>query len=159
LHVPSGLVEMWSDRSWTKSFLESRGPARERLSVSSHPTGLEVCDFIGQNYILSALTTYMPSVDRTFAFDRWDSLVVSKDKIWNYGLPYPTWLYGTAGLNINAPDIAKFDAALLSGRLLAKKSLDQMWTVFRLTSGEPSWFTAGWMYRTSFSPKSVPAPA
>jgi CubicO group peptidase (beta-lactamase class C family) len=97
---------------------------------------------------VSLYTTYTPSVDRTFAFDQWDSLVESKDKIWNYRVPYPTWLYGAAGLNISATDIAKFDAALLSGRLLTKKSLDQMWTVFLLTNGEPSRFTAGWMYRT-----------
>lgn len=45
---------------------------------------------------VSLYTTYTPSDDRTFAFDRWDSLVVSKDKIWNYRVPYPTWLYGAA---------------------------------------------------------------
>lgn len=41
---------------------------------------------------VSLYTAYTPSVDRTFAFDRWDSLVVSKDKIWNYRVPYPEWL-------------------------------------------------------------------
>lgn len=63
-------------------------------------------------------------------------------------MPYPEWLYGAAGVNVNATDIEKFDVALLSGKLLTKKSLDAMWTVFRLKNGELARFTAGWMYRT-----------
>lgn len=96
---------------------------------------------------VSLYTTYTPLVDRTFPFDRWDTLVVSKGQIWNYRVPYPEWLYGAAGLNVSGPDLARFDAALLSGKLLTRRSLDQMWTVFRLNNGEPARFTAGWMFR------------
>ena len=96
---------------------------------------------------VSLYDAYTPSVDRSVAFDRWDDLVVSKDKIWNYRVPYPEWLYGAAGLNINALDLAKFDAALSEGRLLSKRALEQMWTPYRLTDGTLGRFTAGWMTR------------
>ena len=43
---------------------------------------------------------------------------MSGSKIWNYRVPYPEWLYGAAGLNISALDLAKFDAALSAGTLL-----------------------------------------
>jgi hypothetical protein len=45
----------------------------------------------------SLYTTYSPSIDRTVAFDRWDDLVISDSKIWNYRVPYPEWLYGGRG--------------------------------------------------------------
>jgi CubicO group peptidase (beta-lactamase class C family) len=96
---------------------------------------------------VSLYDAYTPSVDRSVAFDRWDDLVVSKDKIWNYRVPYPEWLYGAAGLNISALDLAKFDAALSEGRLLSKHALEQMWTPYRLTDGTLGRFTAGWMTR------------
>ena len=96
---------------------------------------------------VSLYTAYTPSVDRTVAFDRWDDLVVANGKIWNYRVPYPEWLYGAAGLNISALDLAKFDAALSQGTLLSKDSLVQMWTPYRLTNGELGRFTAGWMTR------------
>jgi CubicO group peptidase (beta-lactamase class C family) len=95
----------------------------------------------------SLYTAYSPSVDRSVAFDRWDDLVVSDNKIWNYRVPYPEWLYGAAGLNISALDLAKFDAALSQGTLLTKGSLEQMWTTYQLTNGELGRFTAGWMTR------------
>jgi CubicO group peptidase (beta-lactamase class C family) len=91
-------------------------------------------------------TAYSPSADRTVAYDRWDSLVVSKSQVWNYRVPYPEW-YGAAGLNISALDLAKFDAALLRGSLLSKASLEQMWAPYQLTSGQSGRFTAGWMAR------------
>lgn len=96
---------------------------------------------------VSFYTAYTPSVDRSVAFDRWDELVISDSKIWNYRVPYPEWLYGAAGLNISALDLAKFDAALTQGRLLNKSLLEQMWTPYRLTDGELGRFTAGWMTR------------
>ncbi len=96
---------------------------------------------------VSFYTAYTPSVDRSVAFDRWDELVISDSKIWNYRVPYPEWLYGAAGLNISALDLAKFDAALTQGRLLNKSLLEQMWTPYRLTDEELGRCTAGWMTR------------
>jgi len=61
--------------------------------------------------------------------------------------PYPQWLYGAAGLNLTALDLAKFDAALLRGTLLSKASLEQMWTPCQLTNGQSGRFTAAWMTR------------
>jgi CubicO group peptidase (beta-lactamase class C family) len=54
---------------------------------------------------------------------------------------------GAAGLNISAPDLATFDAALSHGTLLNKSSLEQMWAPYQLTNGELGRFTAGWMTR------------
>lgn len=96
---------------------------------------------------VSLYTSYTPSADRSVAFDHWDDLVISKDTLWNYRVPYPEWLYGAAGINISAIDLAKFDASLSQGTLLNKSSLEQMWTPYRLTDGELGRFTAGWMTR------------
>ncbi|MFN7997316.1 MAG: serine hydrolase domain-containing protein [Bryobacteraceae bacterium] len=38
----------------------------------------------------------------------------------------------------NVPDLAKWDAALYTERLLKKASLDRMWTVFPLNDGKPN---------------------
>jgi CubicO group peptidase (beta-lactamase class C family) len=92
---------------------------------------------------VSLYTIYSPSVNRTVAFDRWDELVVSDSKIWNYRVPYPEWLYGAAGLNISAPDLGRFDVALSQGTLLSKRSLEQMWTTYQLNNGE-------WKFEVNF---------
>ena len=41
-------------------------------------------------------------------------------------------------LYFNVPDLAKWDAALYTERLLKKSSFDAMWTVFRLNDGKPN---------------------
>lgn len=41
-------------------------------------------------------------------------------------------------LYFNVLDLAKWDAALYTDRLLKKSSLDQMWTIFRLNDGKPN---------------------
>ena len=46
---------------------------------------------------VSLYTSYTPSADRSVAFDRWDTLTVSRDTIWNYRVPYPQWLYWRGG--------------------------------------------------------------
>jgi CubicO group peptidase (beta-lactamase class C family) len=126
-----------------QDFLEKR--IFEPLHLESTRYG-DTLDIIPSR--LSFYTAYAPLVDRSVAFDRWDELVVSDSKIWNYRVPYPEWLYGATGLNISALDLAKFDAALTQGRPLNKRLLEQMWTPYRLTDGALGRFTAGWMTRT-----------
>lgn len=41
-------------------------------------------------------------------------------------------------------DMAKFEAALYSGKLLKKETLDQMWTPFKLNDGKDSIYGLGW---------------
>ena len=125
-----------------EDFLEKR--VFEPLHLESARYG-DTLDIIPNR--VSFYTAYTPLVDRSVAFDRWDELVVSASKMWNYRVLYPEWLYGAAGLNISALDLAKFDAALTHGRLLNRELLEQMWTPFRLTGGELGRFTAGWMTR------------
>jgi CubicO group peptidase (beta-lactamase class C family) len=47
-------------------------------------------------------------------------------------------------LNITAVDLAKWDAALYTEKLLKKSSLDQMWTVARLNNGSSVGYGFGW---------------
>ena len=41
-------------------------------------------------------------------------------------------------LYFNVPDLAKWDAALYTTKLISQSSLDRMWTVFRLSDGKPN---------------------
>src|SRR5438094_7680791 len=60
------------------------------------------------------------------------------------------YLYGNrvpltaAGLNASVTDMAKFDAALGTGKLLKPASLVEMWTPVRLNSGEKVGYGLGW---------------
>lgn len=47
----------------------------------------------------------------------------------------PTLTFSTAGLVSNVLDLAKWDAALYTEKLLKKRTLDQMWTNARLNNG------------------------
>jgi D-alanyl-D-alanine carboxypeptidase len=65
---------------------------------------------------------------------------------------YPVYLYPGAGLNSTAADMAKWDAALDSGRVLGRPALAEMWTAARLSDGRVFRFDqstmgygAGWL--------------
>jgi CubicO group peptidase (beta-lactamase class C family) len=47
-------------------------------------------------------------------------------------------------LYTNVPDMAKWDAALYTEKLLKRSSLDQMWTPVKLNSGKTSTYGFGW---------------
>ncbi len=52
--------------------------------------------------------------------------------------------YGGGGIRSTVQDMAKWDAALYTDRLLKKSSLDQMWTPARLNNGQPTGYGFGW---------------
>jgi len=57
----------------------------------------------------------------------------------------PTILgYGGGGLRSTVLDLAKWDAALYTEKLLKRSSLEQMWTPAKLNSGKPTAYGFGW---------------
>jgi D-alanyl-D-alanine carboxypeptidase len=56
----------------------------------------------------------------------------------------PTWIYTGGGLNSTVLDLAKWDAAFDTERLLKKSSLQKMWTPFQLHSGRTAGYGLGW---------------
>jgi CubicO group peptidase (beta-lactamase class C family) len=62
-----------------------------------------------------------------------------------YDYFYPTWTYSAGGLFSTASDLAKWAAALDTGKLLKKTSLEQMWTPAKLNDGKSAGFALGWV--------------
>jgi CubicO group peptidase (beta-lactamase class C family) len=63
----------------------------------------------------------------------------TKDGLKNQEWVSPTYNSTADGaLCFNVPDLAKWDAALYTERLVKKASLDRMWTVFPLNDGKPN---------------------
>ncbi len=69
---------------------------------------------------------------------------ISPDKLFHDSASYPEYWHGGVGLNMSAADFAKFDIALMSGRLLKPETLRQMWTPYILSDGKTGEFAAGW---------------
>jgi len=70
----------------------------------------------------------------------------SDDALFHSQLLFMAYSHASAGLNMTAPDLAKFDSALYRGTLLQYPALVQMWTPFRLNNGSLADFTAGWQF-------------
>jgi D-alanyl-D-alanine carboxypeptidase len=62
----------------------------------------------------------------------------------NHQYPYDPPMYPAGGLNSSAHDIARFFAALGSGRLLSESSKAEMWERAKLKSGETRGYGLGW---------------
>jgi D-alanyl-D-alanine carboxypeptidase len=87
--------------------------------------------------------------DRVELYHRWvwqsdGRRVVSPDKLTRESTSYADYWYGGIGLNMSAADFAKFDIALIGGRLLKTVTLQQMWTLYKLNNGQTGRFAAGW---------------
>jgi CubicO group peptidase (beta-lactamase class C family) len=87
--------------------------------------------------------------NRVVLYHRWvrDSSgrrVVSPDRLSHDSTSYPSYWYGGVGLNLSATDFARFDTALIQGRLLRAATLKQMWTPYKLAGGDSGEFAAGW---------------
>lgn len=61
---------------------------------------------------------------------------------WFYDMPYSLWAGG--GILTTADEVARWLAALSSGRLISKRSLQQMWTPEKLSNGADGDWAAGW---------------
>lgn len=61
---------------------------------------------------------------------------------WFYDMPYSLWAGG--GILTTASDVARWLAALSTGRLIGKPRLQQMWAPEKLNSGADGDWAAGW---------------
>jgi D-alanyl-D-alanine carboxypeptidase len=68
----------------------------------------------------------------------WDNRLVAPLQI------HPSQAVGSGNLLSSVADLVKFDAALGSGKLLKKSTLEQMWTPAKLASGEEVSYGLGW---------------
>jgi CubicO group peptidase (beta-lactamase class C family) len=87
---------------------------------------------------------YPPAADRTHVLWADGKVIVSPDKLWNNPFFYAAYDLGGVGLNMNADDLAKFDAALWQGRLLKRDLLEEMVKPIILPSGKRAPFALGW---------------
>jgi D-alanyl-D-alanine carboxypeptidase len=67
------------------------------------------------------------------------------DALRRFDLDYPKWSYPGAGLNTTISDLAKWDAALYTEKLVKRSTLERMWTRTRLNSGELADYGLGWV--------------
>jgi len=61
-----------------------------------------------------------------------------------FDLDYPRWSYPGAGLNTTISDLAKWDAALYTEKLVKRATLERMWARTRLNGGQPADYGLGW---------------
>jgi CubicO group peptidase (beta-lactamase class C family) len=90
---------------------------------------------------------FIPQADR-FHVERQpngNGLASPDGKLWNnINFLYPEYQHGGVALNMNAKDLATFDMALNNGQVLDRRTLDLMWTPFRLNNGRYAEFAGGW---------------
>lgn len=114
------------------------------LSLSSARFGDSV-DIVPNRVAL--YMNFPPETDR-FHVERnanGDGLPSSDGKLWNdLSFLYPEYQHGGVGLNMSATDLGAFDTALTGGRVLDGKTLELMWTPFRLNNGLDAEFAGGW---------------
>jgi len=90
---------------------------------------------------------FIPQADR-FHVERLpngNGLPSPDGKLWNnINFLYPEYQHGGVGLNMSAADLATFDVALFHDRVLNRRTLELMWTPFRLNNGRDAEFAGGW---------------
>ena len=90
---------------------------------------------------------FVPQADR-FHVERQpdgNALPSPDGKLWNdINFLYPEYQHGGVGLNMNAKDLATFDLGLSDGQVLDRRTLELMWTPFRLNNGREAEFAGGW---------------
>jgi CubicO group peptidase (beta-lactamase class C family) len=66
------------------------------------------------------------------------------DRLQRFVTNYEPFTYPGAGLNASVVDLAKFDIALSSGKLLRRATLEEMWAPIRLKNGSTHDYGLGW---------------
>jgi CubicO group peptidase (beta-lactamase class C family) len=62
----------------------------------------------------------------------------------HYWYRFPTFLHTAAGLNITATDLAKWDIALSTGKIINPSSIREMYTPAKLNNGQTHDYGYGW---------------
>jgi CubicO group peptidase (beta-lactamase class C family) len=78
--------------------------------------------------IMRRATTYTP-----FRYDSARPVLASSIEVLNAEMA--TMMYPAGGLNISIDDFARWLTALLNGRIISKRSLDEIWTAAKLNDG------------------------
>lgn len=65
-------------------------------------------------------------------------------KLRHYWFRFPTFLHTAAGLNITAGDLAKWDIALSTGKIIKPSSMNEMYAPAKLNNGETFDYGSGW---------------
>jgi CubicO group peptidase (beta-lactamase class C family) len=76
--------------------------------------------------------------------DRANGYSMNNEGIVNTAYLSMTQPYAAGGLVSNVDDLARWDAALTAGTLLAPETLQRAWTPFKLTDGKASNYGYGW---------------
>jgi CubicO group peptidase (beta-lactamase class C family) len=61
-----------------------------------------------------------------------------------FDLDYPRWSYPGAGLTTTISDLAKWDPALYTEKLVKRSTLERLWARARLNSGQTADYGLGW---------------
>ena len=73
----------------------------------------------------------------------------------HYWFRFPTFLHTAAGLNITAGDLAKFDIALSTGKIIKTSSMTEMYAPAKLNNGQTYDYGLGWAIHKRSSHSSV----
>jgi CubicO group peptidase (beta-lactamase class C family) len=96
-----------------------------------------IFDRIGMKHTrVNDLTAIIPNRAHGYSFH--DGILLNGDYV------NPTQTFAAGALVSTATDLAKWDAALYTGRLLRLSSLEQMWTPAPLSGGETAKYGFGW---------------
>lgn len=80
----------------------------------------------------------LPNRSSGYNYD-WSKNVVENTDYWN-----PAWTFAAGALVSTVNDLAKWDAALYTDKLISSNSKKEMWTAGRLASGVPHRYGFGW---------------
>jgi serine beta-lactamase-like protein LACTB, mitochondrial len=76
-------------------------------------------------------------------------------KVQNAGVLDSSYKIPGGGLISSADDMARFEIAILNGRLLKRASRDLMWTTVEPAEGKPTHYALGWFVRDEFGVKTI----
>jgi len=114
-------------------------------------------DFVRENVFRPAAMDHTQA-DDFFAIIPHRTRWYHKDKsgaVHNAGVLDSSYKIPGGGLISSAGDMANFEAALLSDKLLKRSTRDLMWTVAQPTDGKPSHYALGWFITDKFGVRTA----
>jgi CubicO group peptidase (beta-lactamase class C family) len=108
-------------------------------------SGVSATDFLRQNIFAPLGMTSSRAVSQTDVIPRRASKYVWKGGRWiNAEFPFETEQISDSKMLSTVHDLARWDAALTSGRILSHQSRQAMWTPVRLNDGKTADYGFGW---------------
>lgn len=113
-----------------------------------NPLGMKTAQFADAKDIVPNKATlysrYIPDASPFEFLNRNGDGVLSDHQMWIVPSLYPESVRAGGGLVMNAPDLAKFDAALSARTLLNGHTIEEMWAPVKLSDGRDGDYAAGW---------------